>query len=290
MEKVCDKKTFMKSAIIHNVCIRMIYKFILLFSLILACLGSIPLIFFCSVLLFINNKYKQLVNTIITFYLYRIIGWFFEQLFFQSVVIYYDNHKSIPCGRTLIIANHITNCDPILINYIFEKSIKIKYFYKYELEYIPIFGRLFKLSGFLPLKRSFFEDKQTIELFCKESNTNYLCIFPEGKRCTTQEKSISIEWCKTHNITPFIHVLCPRYKGYELIFNHISFTYLVDITIHYLDIPLTLFDICVTPKISHVIIRLNIKKVDSSMKSKNYLYEIFREKDTFIQTVIQNQS
>lgn len=290
MTGICNEKTFVKSTIIHNVCIRMIYKFILIFTLLLTCLGSIPLVFFSSILIFINNKYKQLVNTIISFYLYRIIGWFFEQLFLQSVIIFYNDNNPILHGQILIIANHITNCDPIVINYIFKRNPKIKYFYKYELERIPIFGQLFKLSGFLPLKRNFSEDKQTIELFCKELNINYLCIFPEGKRYTLQEKLISTKWCKSQDINPFIHVLCPRYKGYKLVLNHIPFTYLIDTTLYYLDNPLTLFDICVTSKISRVIIKLNIKKVDSSIKNKNYLYEVFREKDTFIQTIIRNHS
>ncbi len=112
---------------------------------------------------------------------YKIFFWIIEN-FTPGLKIEIDPDV-LSISSSIIVSNHISYLDPILLISLYEKQKTIvkSIFFK-----IPIFGHVLKISGYLPAKAS----GKSNELFLKriESMNDYLksggnlFVFPEGTR------------------------------------------------------------------------------------------------------------
>lgn len=102
----------------------------------------------------------------------------------------------------------------------------LRYFMKESIKFIPLFGIYLWGVGNFILKRSFEKDKQQIEdnfsFYKKHKFPLFLCIFCEGTRWSPEKYAESVEFCKNRNLTPFKHILYPRYKGFLLTMREVA--------------------------------------------------------------------
>lgn len=132
----------------------------------------------------------------------------------------------IPKDSYLVIANHLGATDFMLINEINTHYFrKAKHAFKSSLMLIPVFYQCCVMAYYLVLHRSIERDRINILNYfnnLKALIPVWFVFFPEGHRITKSRIIESKAYCTKIGITPFKHVLCPRYKGFALI--HSSLT------------------------------------------------------------------
>lgn len=92
---------------------------------------------------------------------------------------------------------------------------------------------------FLVINRSFEKDKQNIERYfeslMKLHTPFWFVIYCEGHRITEERIIESQKFCSERGIKPYTNVLCPRYKGFDLIVKSIKDSHikkLLDLTFY----------------------------------------------------------
>ncbi|KAL5292867.1 AGPAT3.2 family protein [Megaselia abdita] len=92
-------------------------------------------------------------------------------------------------------------------------------FAKKPLRYYPVIGWFFYFNEYIFLERSFEKDQQHIKESVEEKLENspdpiIMCLFPEGTRYTHKKHLKSVEYARSHNLTPLKHLLIPKTKGF----------------------------------------------------------------------------
>ncbi|KAL6121562.1 hypothetical protein NUSPORA_01508 [Nucleospora cyclopteri] len=222
------------------------------------------------------------------------IIWKSADSFFKVAVDLKDNSNfhvgSVSKYRNIIISNHSSVIDILILNNLFNCSKKLKYIYKKELRYIPIFGQIVYLVEFLKLSRNYKEDKQAINEFIERIKLIpiYLIMFVEGTRITNENKKESTKFCISKGITPFNNVLCPRYKGFELLTSKKVFNNVIDVTVIYDTIPSLIYFIF-SPNKFNIQVFCKTYKINQVKDSKEFLMERFREKDELIGRILEKK-
>lgn len=90
----------------------------------------------------------------------------------------------LPKGRFLLVGNHRSNYDPILTWYVL-RNRQLTYLSKEENFHIPVYGRIIRKCGFLPIDRT--DPRAALKTLAasaqmmKEDKVN-IAIYPEGTR------------------------------------------------------------------------------------------------------------
>ncbi|KRH92155.1 Lysophosphatidic acid acyltransferase LPAAT, partial [Pseudoloma neurophilia] len=148
--------------------------------------------------------------------------------FFFPVPIYVSYEKEIKQkNRTIIISNHLTNWDWLIILIIL-KELKMYdhlcVIMKESLKKIPIFGYGMKCFGYIFLKRNWIEDSSTIHSGIddlKKKKNYQILIYPEGTFLEEESYKKSIKFAENNNIIVNgekfrpKHSLIPRKKGID---------------------------------------------------------------------------
>lgn len=201
-------------------------------------------------------------------------------LSFNSSII--DDIKN---DNYLVIANHIGATDFLLINAINKYNFRhAKYAIKNGLKYFPIFFQGCQLCDFLIINRSFEKDKLNIEKYFRElASSFWFIIYCEGHRMTDKRREESRKFCMERGITPYNNVLCPRYKGFDLIVKTNSrIKNLLDLTFYCENVP-TLTDIFLSGKVFDYKCNYRIIPMDEIVDPVTFLTDAFRRKDDIIQ-------
>ena len=187
--------------------------------------------------------------------------------------------------HSLSISNHISELDPIILYYLFEKyNVKYRFICSNHLQYIPIIGILGYIENTIYIDRQ--NHTQSIKTINEEvEKDDFICIFPEGTLYYKPMIKKSNDLCKKLNIPDFKNVLCPKLNGYNEIVKILKPKMITDITLHYIYsnkskyIPknsndaLTILQLMNYPPKKIVIIIQEKSIIDTNIMS------IFREKD-----------
>ncbi|KAI4291768.1 lysocardiolipin and lysophospholipid acyltransferase [Pancytospora philotis] len=127
-----------------------------------------------------------------------------------------------PEGSALVIANHIGATDFMLVNALNTFNFtEAKYAIKHSLIFFPVFYQGCLLVDFLVIRRNFELDRPSIKHYfaelIKRKAPLWFVFYPEGHRITEARRAESQAFCSKREIEPFENVLCPRYKGFELV-------------------------------------------------------------------------
>lgn len=263
---------------------RVIIKMLVLFAV----LASTPIIIFnilVSAIVRIFSKPLSIrISSFIPLYLWSWFHIIFKLSFKVSI-------PKVTEGNAIVISNHISAGDFLFVNalnkYLFKDA---KYAIKQSLRLLPIFYQGSLLAKFLIIKRNFESDKESITNYFKEMNLFkipcWFVLFPEGHRFSAQRAMESQEFCKNRGIAPFKHVLCPRYKGFDLIMKSINEQYitkLVDLTIFIEDDVPSLARLLFSSTVYTC--KCDVKMIDIKDvgNPKVFLEQAFRRKDELIE-------
>ena len=139
----------------------------------------------------------------------------------------------------IVVANHYSWTDIFLLqNLITRRGPVIKFLCKFQLLFVPIFGLIILAFGFPIVRRSSMtkdsvrsrtSDIQNIKTACQNlpQDQAAILIFLEGTRFKEQKR--------VHSNSPFHHLLAPKYKGFETLFNslHELQPDVLDVTLFY---------------------------------------------------------
>lgn len=149
----------------------------------------------------------------------------------------------------IIIANHQSNNDSILIHYwatLHNKSRHIRVLYKSSLMAVPIFGNIMKNLNYIPVTRAWKDDQDTLAGHIKNFNQHQrILIYPEGTRFREKKKKESIEYAIKNNLPLMQHTLVPRIKGFNLILNETKWSTENPINIPVYDVTLVYHPWCI---------------------------------------------
>ncbi|RVD91854.1 lysophospholipid acyltransferase [Tubulinosema ratisbonensis] len=236
---------------------------------------------------------KELVK-ILKSYWSHITFAFFSFYLKNNITIVY-NKKFLKPRRSLVISNHVSNYDWIVlikIFYFFEKFYELSIILKKELEKLPIVGRGMKMFNYIFLKRDLKSDEEVIKrnmVKLQNEKEFYLLLFPEGTILCESTHKLSEKWAETTQFNfNFENVLIPRKTGFNLIINSLfdKIDNLTDITIF--NIPKTKY-IHDTLSVENLFIKKNVKfnflflidvyEKNEEMKQEDFIYKIFDRKN-----------
>ncbi|CCJ28918.1 unnamed protein product [Pneumocystis jirovecii] len=205
-------------------------------------------------------------------------------------------------NRFILIVNHQISTDWLYIWWIaYIKKIHdgIYIILKDSLRKIPVIGWGMKTFGFIFLSRSWSKDyhklKNHLEHLSLQNESMLLLLYPEGTNFSSNTKPQSLIYAKKKNLPMLDYVLLPRIKGLYLCLMHLnkSTKYLYNCTIGYQGVMyneyaqdiFTFKSIIMNlkfPENVHIHFqKIDINKIplDNEEKFKNWLYELWIEKD-----------
>jgi len=198
--------------------------------------------------------------------------------------------KNIPKDNYLVVSNHITAIDFVLVNNINKHMFSsAKYAFKDSLRVIPVFYQAVLLLKFLVLSRSFEHDRLLIEKYIsdlrKEKLPLWFVLFCEGTRFDEKKKKEADEFCKANGMKPFNNVLCPRYKGFSIFQQNLKNSYIkkvLDLTFYCKEGSFSAFDMLLTAKRFNFKLDFRIVDLNSIEDPKQFVEDSFRRKDMII--------
>ncbi|ELQ76804.1 Lysophosphatidic acid acyltransferase LPAAT [Trachipleistophora hominis] len=227
-------------------------------------------------------------------------------IFFPHPVYVAYNKQILQKKRCLVISNHQTNYDWLIILIVLQKFDMYRdvcILVKSSLAQIPIFGSAMKAFGYVFIKRSWSEDLNTLKKSLNYLHTKsklFFLIFPEGTILVPSTHSKSITYSQKMNVklrdTSFSpqNVLIPRTSGTNMIYNELKDTMegIIDVTLFvrpYYQYPQKTFTY------TDVYFR-NVGKIGffflvdfmNNVTSKDWLYEIFEKKEILIEKYKQS--
>jgi len=149
-----------------------------------------------------------------------------------------------PAGNKIMVCNHVSASDNVAI-FVAARTLghlgHLRFFAKKELLYVPILGWAAYFLGFIFLKRSWHEDKEsvfkTFEQVAGSTTKRNFCLvmYPEGTRVSEKKLAESQEFAKSRGMLVLKHVLVPRVKGLLATFERLrsEIDAVVDITVGY---------------------------------------------------------
>ncbi len=163
------------------------YLFLLLFPLIFVVVFIIYMIILSIFSLFINTKKD--IKKFNKFYY-----WFIKEtipllIFFSNTKVHLLNENLLPNSRFLLVSNHISNFDPIVLIHKIKAQPLVCITKPQNLK-IPVAGPFIKRCGFIPIDRdNAFNALKSINLAAKylQDNVSNIYICPEGTRSKTGE-------------------------------------------------------------------------------------------------------
>ncbi len=125
--------------------------------------------------------------------------------------------------HSILILNHKYEIDILIITVIcnyFGMEGNLRGFAKKSLQYLPIFGWLWKLQEHIFLERNFDKDKRILEERINSILGGYddpvtLVLFPEGTRFTEGKHKASMLVAKEKGLPELKYHLLPRTRGFE---------------------------------------------------------------------------
>ena len=151
-------------------------------------IGCIVLFFFLAFLcsFYINTKkkpthYSKKVRKIYNFFDYLVLSLYSTKIITKGL-------EKVPDGTIVVISNHISNVDPLVMNQVYRKRDLI-FASKKSLFKVPFFGRMIHKIGYLKFDRvdslkDLSEIKRGVEWV---KNGVSLVIYPEGTRNKTED-------------------------------------------------------------------------------------------------------
>lgn len=240
---------------------------------------------------------NKIIKLIKVYWLELTISFFRFYLQKELKIIVHKNF--LKSRKTLIISNHVSNFDWILLMrvfYYFKRYNNLVIILKESLRKIPIAGRGMKIFGYIFLKRNKSDDTGVIKNnMCKlkERDAYNILLFPEGTiNCeNTHNKSHNYALRNNLDFNPE-RVLLPHKTGYNLIMKELNTKLdgIVDITILYEPKVKYIHD---SLSLKNIFIRKNVKpkffffidfleKNDLMMK-EDYLLEVFKRKNGLLE-------
>lgn len=262
--------------------LRVFTKILLLSTLLPITFISIIIIFISLITRIFSHRLSVKVATVNSLIIWTVFDLIFKISFNFKV-------PEIPKDNFIVISNHIGSADFMLINGLNKHHFKdSKYTIKQSLWKIPIFYQGCILLDFLILRRSFDKDKAVIKEFMEKLKGSaipaWFVLFVEGHRFTEARKVDSDKFCRERGIEPFKNTLCPRVKGFELIFENLKDSYIkkvLDVTF-YCNNNLTFFNILFSGCVYDL--KCDVRTVDlNDIKNPSvFLFDAFRRKDELI--------
>lgn len=184
----------------------------------------------------------------------------------------------------IVISNHISNLDSIILFYIFNNNNKnYRFISDSKVKNIPIFGSIANYFNTIYINKR--NPKKALEIMkANIKKMDNICIFPEGALYYKPTIKRSDKICRKLKIKEFKNVLCPKKSGFNCIKSIIKPKYITDITLTYVypkdfikksNKPLTIKFLLENPPIKIICDIKNIKV----KRSNNFITHIFRNKD-----------
>eukprot|EP01004_Peranema_trichophorum_P005411 NODE_4270_length_1196_cov_42.374651_g3768_i0.p1 GENE.NODE_4270_length_1196_cov_42.374651_g3768_i0~~NODE_4270_length_1196_cov_42.374651_g3768_i0.p1 ORF type:complete len:374 (+),score=32.26 NODE_4270_length_1196_cov_42.374651_g3768_i0:143-1123(+) len=183
-------------------------------------------------------------SSVIQFLWLSMASFLLESPLCAGIKIFVGGDKITPGEKALIISNHRTRIDWMLLWCLFSRASwlsSLKIVLKRQLKSAPGFGWAMQFFLFVFLHRKWEDDKEYMEKVLKTSayykKNVSLLIFPEGTDLSNSNLEKSREYAQKEGLCVFNHVLHPRSKGFihclETLSTNIDAVY--DITIGYVD-------------------------------------------------------
>ena len=215
------------------------------------------------------------------------------KIYVNSLELFEDitNH---PNQQNIILSNHISECDFMLLSYIFNNfknmsTTKTCCVAKKEVGYkISGCGIISLFTGDIFLNRNIHLDNKKLS---SQNDSNLLVIYPEGTVYTKEKKYKSDEYCKKNNLPIYNYHLYPRITGIKTILEtNNKFKYFYDITIVYgninkrkYGIVQDIFHYTLNDYPNKIFLNISKHKINSNTSNlKNQIENIFENKDDFI--------
>lgn len=222
--------------------------------------------------------------------------WSIMKIFFRLSISM--NIPQVPKNNYIVISNHISSTDFMVINALNTHNLKdAKYIIKRSLRAVPLFYQTALLAKFLIISRSFETDRELILRYLQATSgmqlPMWLVIYSEGHRFTEELAAESAEFCRSRGIQPFRNVLCPRYKGFELIIKGLGDKHIkkiLDITVYPLDGTPSLLDIVIGGRKFSYKCDTRVVDIADVDDPRAFLEEAFRRKDALIDQWRKNKS
>lgn len=260
------------------------FKIFLSILLLLSLVLFVPVVVVSYLVSFVSKSFSVKIATICSFICWKL----FNLIFSLTSKI---NYSEIPEGDYLVISNHISAVDFVLINHVNQHRFSnSKYVFKKDLKFIPVFYQACLLLKFLVVARNFQQDFNKIISYIKEIKENkypiWFVLFPEGSRFTETKKASSVKFCQKRGIAPFSNVLAPRYKGFDLIQRNLANSYInkiLDLTFYCQEEDFSFFNLLFTAKRFNFICDHRICFFDQIHDPAKFLDDSFRRKDKLIE-------
>ena len=184
--------------------------------------------------------------------------------------------------QSIVICNHVSELDPILLTLLFNKyNVKYRFISDERIKHWPIINTIANHYDTIYITR----DGRGVEQI-KQSvkQTDNICIFPEGTLYYKDMIEKSNRICDKHGVERFTNVLSPKLSGFNCLRTILKPNFVTDITLQYVfnDVkqfnePLTIANLIANPP-SKIIITVQKRRI----KGNNFLMDIFRKKDIII--------
>lgn len=264
---------------------RFIFKLFILIPVIISIFLTIPIVFVSYLASFFNKKLSNTIATFSALLFWTAIGWSFK----QSCRIEIPN---IPEDDYLVISNHISAADFILINSINKHRFQhSKYAFKKILRFVPVFYQGFIACNYLVLKRSFDRDRESIIRHFQDIKEHrypmWFILFSEGHRFTSKFKEECDKFCAERGINPFKNVLMPRHKGFSLICDELRGSYVknvLDLTFYCDREGFSLFSVLFGLETYNIRCDARIVPIEDIKNTEEFIIDAFRRKDSLIES------
>jgi 1-acyl-sn-glycerol-3-phosphate acyltransferase len=174
----------------------------------------------------------------------------------------------------IIIANHQSNHDSILIHYwatMYNKGKHIRVLYKSSLTAIPVFSYIIRNLNYIPVTRTWKNDKDVLDQHIKKfEQYQRILIYPEGTRFSEKRKLESIKYARENNLPIMDKTLVPRVKGFNLILENTKWTQENPITVPVYDVTLVYHPWC---------IHIHAKRYNRQEYGSVWLIDRFKDKN-----------
>ncbi|KAI5169174.1 lysocardiolipin and lysophospholipid acyltransferase [Pancytospora epiphaga] len=268
-----------------NKILRISLKILLLLSFVPVSLIAILVIIISGLIRPISKSLSRKIAALLPLTIWSV----FHAIFRLSIK---TDIPSVPIGSCLVISNHLGAADFMILNALNRYNFtEAKYVIKHSLRYFLGFYQGCLLVDFLVVRRNFEYDRENIlkhiQDFVKRRAPLWLVLYPEGHRVTKETLNKSRDFCVSKGIKPYENVLCPRYKGFELIcdgFKESHVKNVLDITIHCTSQPVpSLSRILFSGTVFDFQCDVRTVPINSITNAPEFMDEAFRRKDRLIE-------
>ena len=191
-----------------------------------AYLGAIIIILFLSIFSLIGGVKAVHKNS-------GILGWLLASCL--GIKITRESGPPISPGRNLILANHPGFMDGFYLALwaIHQNMLpRIRFIVADWVGKIPLPG--FSDHHFIKVKRDWVSDRETLtQAITQLPEDAIVFIFPEGTTFCPGSLEKTVDYARKHHMPVFKHLMCPRYKGLELLLQVGKWDSIYDLTLHY---------------------------------------------------------